>query len=202
MKSLLTILTVTFSMVIFIMPVFAQIPILPPEIILYADRYAYHPGDRVVIIGHAVDEDFNPVPNIEILVLIVDAENNPVLDTVVSTNQSGMFSIAYTIPSNVTEGQFLVTAEESLGEFSPGVFSFLVCSLCVTEPKVVVVTTTTPGPTVTTTQTITSVATTTITTQATTFVESASYGDILTIVFIAILIALFVVMIIAVRKYG
>lgn len=192
------------AMFTFMVAGLAQIPFLPPEIILYTDRPTYRPGDRVVIIGHAVDEDFNPVPDINVIILIFDTENNPVLDVTASTNQSGMFTITYTIPSNITEGEFLITAEQELGEFSPGLRTFLVCSLCITEPKIAVITTTVPGPTVTTTETKAALSTTTVivTSQITSVLETAPFTDILMIIFVAIVVALFVVVILAIRKYG
>jgi len=183
---------------------YAQAPFIPPEIIVYTDRQAYNPGDKVVIIGYAIGEDFKPVPNTNISLLVFDAENSPAFDTVVTTNQSGIFSVTYTIPGNVTEGEFLIIAEEEVGEFAPGLSTFIVCSLCKTEPKVVVVTTTLPGPTVTTTQTTT--ALTTITTTTTIQIEGlgglTSYSDLLTIIFIIIVVALFTIVIVAIRKYG
>lgn len=180
----------------------AQAPFIPPEIILFTDRSAYNLGDKVVIIGYAVDIDFKPVPNTNISILIFDPGNTLVFDNVVTTNQSGIFSITYTIPQDVTEGEFLIIAEEEQGEFSPGLSTFKVCSICKTEPKVVVVTTTLTGPTVTTTQITTVLTTIAATTQTVPTDGMTSYTDLLTIIFIIIVAALFAIVIIAIRKYG
>ena len=182
----------------------AQVPFTPPEIIIYTERQAYRPDDRVAILGLVVDSDFNPAPNITVSVIIFDPENTIVLDIEVTTNQSGIFTAAYEISPNPPEGEYLITAQDLEGEFTPGFRTFIVCSICPTEPQVVIVTTTLPGPTITTTLTTTALTATTITTtiQATAGGLETPSSDLLTIIFIAIVAALFIVVILALRKYA
>ncbi|MEM3081283.1 MAG: MG2 domain-containing protein [Nitrososphaerota archaeon] len=182
----------------------AQVPFTPPEIILYTDRQVYKPGEEVVILGTVVDEEFNPAPDVAVSILVQDSENTIVLDTEATTNQSGVFTASLRLARDAVEGEYLITATAEAGEYTPGLRAFLVCGICITEPEVVIVTTTLPGLTITTTLTTTALTTVTSTAivQTTVTAEGTAPGDTLTMVFIAIVAALFIVVIIAVRRYG
>jgi hypothetical protein len=203
-KKNLTKLIIALTIISMIATAQAQAPFTPPEIIVYTERQAYRHGDTVAILGVVVDSDFNPVPNITVSVIIFNPENTIALDIEATTNQSGIFTAAYNIRADAPEGEYLITAQDLEGEFTPGIRSFIVCSICPTEPQVVIVTTTLPGPTITTTSTTTALTftTTTATVQTTVTAAETSQNDLLTIVFIILVAALFVVIIIALRKYG
>ncbi|MEM4316215.1 MAG: MG2 domain-containing protein [Nitrososphaerota archaeon] len=180
----------------------AQVPFTPPEIILYTDRQVYKPGEEVAILGTVVDEEFNPAPDVAVSILVQDSENTIVLDTEATTNQSGVFTASLRLARDAVEGEYLITATTETGDYTPGLRAFLVCSICITEPEVVIVTTTLPGPTITTTQTATTTTTTTAIVQTTVTAETTAPSDTLTMVFIAIVAALFIVVVIAIRRYG
>jgi hypothetical protein len=182
----------------------AQVPFIPPEIILYTDRQSYQGGEQVIILGVVVDEDFKPVPNVEIFITVFDPDNQIIFEADTTTNQTGMFTAALSLNQAAAEGEYLITASDAEGEYSPGSRAFIVCNICPSKPQIVVVTTTLPGPTITTTSTTTvqttQLRTTTVSTTIVTGAATASTSDFLPIVFTAILIALFIFIIFFSRK--
>ncbi|MCS6769341.1 MAG: MG2 domain-containing protein [Candidatus Caldarchaeum sp.] len=185
-------------------PAHAQVPFLPPEIIVYTDRQTYNAGEEVVILGIAVNEDFRPVAGVEVFITVLDPNNQIILEAEARTNQSGVFAASLRLNQAADEGEYLITVDDAEGEFTSGSRAFIVCNICPTKPQIVVVTTTLPGPTVTTTRIITATVLTTqqrTTTVSTTVVaEAAPMGDVLSIVFIAVLLAIFGFIILYSRK--
>ena len=111
------VLALILGILILVSPVVAQFGL---SITVSTDKPRYTPGETVSISGEVRDNQSKPILGAEVSIQVNDPGNNIVQVQLLSSDQSGSYAEALSLPANSPIGQFIVYATASKLGYSNG----------------------------------------------------------------------------------